>query len=208
MNPPVTSDAPAEPAGPLDPRVARSRTKVIDAATQLLIEAGPRAVTVDAVVERSGVAKSTLYRHWTSREDLLVEVMRCNVPDVAAPADGLSFEAALRQLVRDLAGVLASPDWRAIMPALIMLQQHMPELARIAHDDRTEKFDILGAVLQRGVDEGVLPAGLDHELVARVLIGPIFFAVVSGHADDVDLAGAVDATADFVVDRFLASYRA
>jgi hypothetical protein len=80
----------------------------------------------------------------------------------------------------------------------------MPELAHIAHDDRTEKFDILGAVLQRGADEGVLPDGLDHELVARVLIGPIFFAVVSGHPDDVD---AIDATADFVVDRFLASYR-
>jgi AcrR family transcriptional regulator len=185
--------------------VARSRAKVIDAATQLLIEAGPRAVTVDAVVERSGVAKSTLYRHWSSREDLLVEVMRCNVPDVPPPPDDLPFEAALRRLVHDLANVLSSPDWRAIMPALMMLQQHMPELARIAHDDRMEKFDILGAVLQRGVDEGVLPEALDHELVARVLIGPIFFAVVSGRTDEVDVD--VDATADFVVDRFLASYR-
>jgi AcrR family transcriptional regulator len=203
MHPPVTSDA-RDGLAPLDPRVARSRAKVIDAATQLLIEAGPRAVTVDAVVERSGVAKSTLYRHWTSREDLLVEVMRCNVPDLPPPAADLPFEAALRQFVHDLAAVLSSPDWRAIMPALIMLQQHMPELAHIAHDDRTEKFDILGGVLQRGVDEGVLPAGLDHELVARVLIGPMFFAVVSGHPDDAD---AVDATADFVVDRFLASYR-
>ena len=51
-----------------DPRVARSRTAVLDAATHLLVTGGPAAVTVDAVVAESGVAKSTIYRHWRSRD--------------------------------------------------------------------------------------------------------------------------------------------
>ncbi|MFP5488857.1 MAG: TetR/AcrR family transcriptional regulator, partial [Acidimicrobiia bacterium] len=173
--------------------------KVLDAATAILVEAGPRAVTVDAVAERSGVAKSTLYRHWSSRQDLLVDVMRCNVPDVEPPAAHLSFADALRQLVRNLAEVLRDPEWRAIMPAMVSLQQHLPELADVFHDDQHEKFEILADVLARGADEGAIPADVDTELAAHVLIGPLVFAVLSGR-------DGIDDVVDYTVDRFLASY--
>lgn len=174
---------------------------MVDAATALLIESGPRAVTVDAVSERSGVAKSTMYRHFASREDLLVEVMRCNVPDIEPPDPDLGFEDALRQLIRSLAEVLGSPEWRRIMPAMISLQQHMPELADLSAEDRHEKFEILGDVLARGAAEGVLPDDLSPDLVAHVLIGPIVFAIISNRDD-------IDGVVDYAIDRFLASYRA
>lgn len=188
---------------PIDPRVLRSRAKMIDAATELLAESGPRAVTVDAVSERSGVAKSTLYRHWESREGLLVDVMRSNIPDIQAPDSELTFEQALRAVVVEVTAVMTTPRWRAILPALMMLQQHMPELAEIAHDDHEEKKAILREVVQRGIDAGRLPAGTDEELVARQLIGPVFFTLLTAHpADD----AAVDKTVDYVLERFLASY--
>src|SRR5690606_191899 len=61
--PPSTPDRGADEA-PLDARVARSRATVLRTATDLLVEGGPSAVTIDAIVARSGVAKSTIYRHW------------------------------------------------------------------------------------------------------------------------------------------------
>ena len=183
-----------------DPRIARSRAKVLDAATAILVESGPRAVTVDAVAERSGVAKSTLYRHWASRQELLVDVMRCNVPDVEPPAAELPFDDALRALVHALATVLGDPEWRAIMPAMVSLQQHLPELADVLHQDQSEKFEILGDVLRRGAAEGAIPADVDTELAAHALIGPLVFAILSGR-------DPIDDVVDFAVDRFLASYR-
>lgn len=48
-------------------RVERTHTAVMEAATALLLEGGPTAITIDGVVARSGVAKSTVYRHWTTR---------------------------------------------------------------------------------------------------------------------------------------------
>jgi AcrR family transcriptional regulator len=84
---------------------------LLTAATELLVEAGPRAVTVDAVAERSGVAKSTLYRHWNSRQSLLIDVMRSNVPEIAPPPPELDFERALRTLVHDVAATLVQPEW-------------------------------------------------------------------------------------------------
>lgn len=199
MSKPVTSATPADPAS-TDPRIARSRAKVLAAATAILVEAGPRAVTVDAVAERSGVAKSTLYRHWSSRQELLIDVMRANVPEVAPPGADLDFEAALRMLVRNLADLLDDPEWRAIMPAMVSLQHHLPEVADVLHDDQHEKFAILADVLARGAHEGAIPADVDTDLAAHLLIGPIMFAVLSGRA-------RIDDVVDFTVERFLASYR-
>src|SRR5215208_1780336 len=54
-----------------DPRPARSRARLLDAATALLQSGGPSAVTVDAVTRSANVARATLYRHFSSANDLL-----------------------------------------------------------------------------------------------------------------------------------------
>ncbi|CAN5184597.1 TetR/AcrR family transcriptional regulator [soil metagenome] len=54
-----------------DPRLARTRVRALGAAYALLLERGVGQVTVDEVSERSGVSKSTLYRHWPSLDELL-----------------------------------------------------------------------------------------------------------------------------------------
>jgi AcrR family transcriptional regulator len=54
-----------------DPRPARSRARLIDAATALLRTGGPSAVTIDAVTRSANVARATLYRHFPSVNDLL-----------------------------------------------------------------------------------------------------------------------------------------
>ena len=192
----ATSNDPAA----VDPRIARSRRAVLAAATELLVEAGPRAVTVDAVAERSGVAKSTLYRHWESRTALLIDVMSCNVPALDTPDPALGFRAALRTMVRDAAATMGTPEWAALMPALMSLKQHMPELRELSDADQQHKIGALAAVLDLGVAEGLLPADIDPLLVATVLIGPVVFAILGGNLDQ------VDAVAEYSVDRFIASY--
>lgn len=174
---------------------------MIDAATALLVEAGPRGVTVDAVCERSGVAKSTLYRHWGSREDLLVEVLRCNLPEVSDVdlADG--FDAALRQHMANVACTFADPEWARIMPALFMLKNQVHQVDELTQDDRDHKLGQLGRILQLGIDEGRLPSDLDPATAAAVLFGPLMFVTLVGEGD-------LGRVASFAVERFLASYPA
>lgn len=54
-----------------DPRPARSRARLLEAATSLLRTGGPSAVTIDAVTRTANVARATLYRHFSSANDLL-----------------------------------------------------------------------------------------------------------------------------------------
>jgi AcrR family transcriptional regulator len=184
------------------PRVARSRTKILAAATELLIEAGPRGVTVDAVAERSGVAKSTLYRHWSSVTELLIDVMRHNVP-LESPVDlDHGFEAALGAWMDRAVLALSAPDWVRIMPALIELRRHTPELSELLDADFDDKLHIVSSILELGTAEGRVPAGLDPRLVTDTLIGPLVLATLSGH--DANLADL----GNYVLTRFLASYPA
>jgi AcrR family transcriptional regulator len=184
-----------------DPRVARSRAKMLAAATELLVDSGPRGVTVDAVAERSGVAKSTLYRHWSSVAELLVDVMRANVPEEMPVELGVGFEAALRTWVEHGVTALSAPDWARILPALLALRSHSPEMAELLAADFDDKLTTVASILDLGAAEGRLPGGLDPRVVTQTLIGPLVLAALNGDID------RLRELADYVVERFLTSYR-
>lgn len=174
---------------------------MLSAATELLVEAGPRAVTVDAVADRSGVAKSTLYRHWSSRDEMLIDVVRCNIPELDNPILSDGFEVALRRYMAEAAATLADPEWSRIIPAMMSLRVTMPELAAIVDADRADQSELLDSILRVGVVEGLLPVDIDTEAAATLLLGPLLYAALTGGQKQ------IGSLADFAVDRFIASYR-
>jgi len=184
------------------PRAARSRERLLRAATDLLVDLGPRGVTVDAVSEESGVAKSTLYRHWASRDELLVDVVRSNIPELVEPDLGDGFEAALRRYVGDAAASLADPEWSRIIPAMMSLRVSMPDVAACIELDRTAKSTALRSLLDVGVREGVLRDDIDAGDAAKLLFGPLVYATLTGDRDH------LDRLAERIVDGFLAAHRA
>src|SRR5918994_4065001 len=82
------------------PRLVRPRAAALDAGVELLVEGGPNAVTVKAVAQRSGVAKTTIYRQWRSRDDLVADVIGEVAASPPAPPPDMAFEPALRSLMR------------------------------------------------------------------------------------------------------------
>ena len=185
----------------LDPRVARSRAAVISAATELLVESGPSAVTIDAIVARSGVAKSTIYRHWGSRDDVLLDVMEVCAPDLGAPDLSLGFEAALREIAHRIGDIFNDPEWARVLPALMSLKTHAHGIADLEKRLGERQGEVLGDLIRVGVAEGVLSPEANDPEATTMLVGPLFFAQLSGSVA-ID-AGFVDRT----VDRFLAAYR-
>lgn len=195
----MTTTSPT-PTGADDPRIARSRAKVLAAATELLVEAGPRAVTADAICERSGVAKSTLYRHWSSINELLVDMMRTNLPVTSTIDRSAGFEVALRDYVGRAVVALSAPGWVRILSALLELRQHNPEIAQLMQADFDDKMSTMASILELGVAEGRLPVGLTAELVTPTLSGPMVLTALNGEED------RVAEVAEYVLGRFLASY--
>jgi AcrR family transcriptional regulator len=185
----------------VDPRVSRSRAAVLRTATDLLVEGGPNAVTVDSIVARSGVAKSTIYRHWASRDEIIVSVIEKCAPQIPEPDPDVDVLGALREVVHSMADALNDPEWARVLPALMMLKNHEAGIAAMNDKLEHDQEMVLTTLLRRGADEGVLRSSLDPHEATAALIGPLLFA---------HLTESVKIDTDFVdrtVDNFLAAYR-
>src|ERR1700753_3469842 len=104
-----------------DPRPARSRARLLDAATALLRSGGPSAVTVDAVTRAANVARATLYRHFPSGNDLLAAAFNSLIPPAPMPCDTaplrdrlIGVVVAFGQSISEAAGMLTAMSWLAL----------------------------------------------------------------------------------------------
>lgn len=187
----------------MDPRVTRTHAAVMAAATELLVEGGPEALTVDGVVARSGVAKSTVYRHWSTRDDLVADVFDSCAPAVEEPDPSLSADDALRDLTHQLARSLTDPSWRRLLPALLLLKlQHEP-VAGVQDEISNRQMEVGQRLLRRCVDEGLLDERVlvDVEASLALLVGPLLLA---GLFETVKID---DEFVDRAVEQFLVAHR-
>jgi AcrR family transcriptional regulator len=161
-----------ETIAPTDPRIARTRRVVLDATLALLAENGYGAVTIEAVAARSGVAKSTIYRHWPGRLELILDAFHELKPPVAPPAEGDVRETVIAVL-ENLARVVVDSTWSLCLPSLIDAAARDPEARRLHAQISTEGRRSLVELLATGVSRDELPAELDPELMAEALVGPI-----------------------------------
>lgn len=185
----------------MDARIERTRTAVMEAATELLLEGGPSAITMDGVVARSGVAKSTLYRHWPTRDALVIDVFGHIAPDLPEPDPNLTFEEGLRVLAHSFVTIVNDPYWKRLIPAMLLLKSEMHEIAELDADLKQHQADVVTPVLECGVHEGWLADGFDASCVSTLLIGPILMAALT------DSTPLTDEFADRCVDHFLAGVR-
>ncbi|MGV8967534.1 MAG: TetR/AcrR family transcriptional regulator [Cellulomonas sp.] len=164
--------------GYVDPRVERTRALLVQAAAQLLAEQGPDAVTFEAVSAHTRVARSTIYRHFDDRTELLTAAVARLLPPLEVPHPSGSTASQLLAVVGDFAAHLRSPTLARALPTLLGLSAQSPDLReRVSTPHRVA----LEAVLRRGIEAGELNAGLDLTLAAAELLGPLLFrALVTG----------------------------
>jgi AcrR family transcriptional regulator len=160
---------------PEDPRIERSRQVVRQAVLEELAEVGYGALTIEAVARRAGVGKSTIYRHWADRVDLIAEAFEHAhhemVPDVAL---GSARERVVR-LLTHVAAVVTDPRFSRCIPALIEGAERDQRLREFHYRYSAVRRNELAAVIADGVRNGELDSSLDAEEAAIALLGVIFY---------------------------------
>ena len=176
---------PIEPAAPLagepepeikapDERVRRSRAAVLDVTTQLLFERGFGGATVDEISRRSGVAKTTIYRHWPARTDLLRDACATLGTPLDTPDAG-SFAADVTALTTNLARLLRSAKWTSVLPSIIDAAERDPDIAAMYGKLQQGYSAPFATIIKRASARGELPANTDAALLIAALTGPLFY---------------------------------
>jgi AcrR family transcriptional regulator len=157
-------------------RSASAHRKVLDAAVALVSERGVEGASMDAIAELSGVSKATLYKHWSDKEALVLEML--------ADVQGLHAWPAFD-----------SGDTRADMAAVLgyrppgggeLREKIMPHL--IAYSTRNVAFgaawrklvmqpplQTLKRLIEQGIRKKELRKDLDIELSLSLLLGPMLY---------------------------------
>ena len=156
----------------VDPRIERTRNVVLDATAALIGEVGFGRTTIEAVAERSGVARSTIYRHWPDRTDLLGEAVDCKIAHVAFPQSG-NLRDELVTIIAELSARLESVG--PMVMSLIAEARRDPKMAAMQERFTGARFSRLRSILVAAVEQGDLPATVDVDQMGEDIIAPVFF---------------------------------
>jgi TetR/AcrR family transcriptional regulator of autoinduction and epiphytic fitness len=155
-----------------DPRVERSRRVILEAVLCELGEVGYGALTIEGVAVRAGVGKSTIYRHWPGKLELVEDAFRTLKANVVVPEDGTLRERVIA-ILEQVAGLLRESTYATCMPALIDAAERDPRVRAFHARFSAERRAVLVAILRDAVESGELPPTADPELLADALVGPI-----------------------------------
>jgi AcrR family transcriptional regulator len=155
------------------PRSEQAEQAIIDAALELFGERGVDGVCVEAVAARAGVGKATIYRRWSSKEDLLIAALGSLKSPMPEPR-GESVRDDLVQMLEVMVRDAADPKYVRQFAMLHGEGEHYPRLmARYAETVVEPRREVIRAVLRRGLATGELRADLDLEIALLALTGAV-----------------------------------
>jgi AcrR family transcriptional regulator len=184
------------------PRLSSTDDTIIRATLELLRAGGPGELTIDAVAAHCGIAKTTIYRRWPTRESLIVDALRFALRARLDQVEEIrSFDATQGSVVRgasrQILSLVSAPLFRSGFPMMARILLGDPELG---DRFRAEVFAPLRAIrrdaLLEMIASGEIRPGVDPDLVLDMINGAILYRTLMAAPLD---EGVVDDMVDLVV---------
>jgi AcrR family transcriptional regulator len=138
------------------------------------VEQGWPGVTHVAVAERSGVGRTTLYRHWPDSTALIRDTLAHHIAVAHTEPRGDLRDDLLRELAASRAMLDEPTSDRAVR---VVVERAAVDAAFAEMKDALYRAGtaVLRAIVETGKARGELPGGLDTDLAVDQLVGPLFF---------------------------------
>jgi len=180
-------------------RSARVVQAVLRATAEELSRVGYAALRVEDVAERSGVNKTTIYRRWPGKAELVSATL--SAIKSAADVDTGNVREDLLAMIREVVAFAVSPLGRGLL-RILQTERADPEVEKIARALRVSRRAARAQLIERAMARGELPAVVPASIVAELVFSAVHTRILS-FGDRVD-----DAFASEIVDTVLAGVRA
>ncbi|MDT0345314.1 TetR/AcrR family transcriptional regulator [Streptomyces litchfieldiae] len=151
------------------------------AAADILEEHGYQGVTIEGIARRSGAAKTTIYRWWDSKAELVMDAYTHTVAQRMPEPDTGSVRDDLVAYTAELYDVVNHPLRVRALRGLMAEAQLDPGFERPFRAWVATRRQVVAAILGRGRDRGELRPDLDLEHAVDLLFGPYWYRLLVGH---------------------------
>jgi AcrR family transcriptional regulator len=162
------------------PRCEDSRSRILQAGQELLEHASFAEITADAIAERAGASKATIYRWWPNKDAVLVEALREAVAQQLPFPDTGDLREDIRQNLQNFIRLLAGRLGR-VFTAFVAAAQSDPEVAetfqRVWREPRRQA---LKAMLEQHRGQQMRDDA-DLEMVLDACYGPLYYRLLTGN---------------------------
>jgi AcrR family transcriptional regulator len=166
------------------PRSEKAHKAILAAAAELLLARGLPAVSMDAVAERAGVSKATIYRWWPTKESLALDALYTEwAAATPQPQDTGSLRGDLLALMRPWARLASSRPYGRVLAALLTEALTDPAFG-VEYRQRVlePRRDQARAIFRRAIERGEIPPDTKIEVALDLLYGPLYHRLLHGHA--------------------------
>lgn len=109
------------------PRSAAADRAILDATRAALVEKGWSKLTMADVAQRAGVAKTTLYRRWPGRSEMVVDAVAVLFDELELPDSG-NLQGDIKGVVLSFAALMSRPETKTSLMSVVAESTHSPEL--------------------------------------------------------------------------------
>ena len=162
------------------PRSTEVDQAVMSAALDLVSASGFRAVTIEAIAAKTGVAKSSIYRRWPNRAAVLMDAFMARVGSEALFDPDEPFLEGVRRQMRAMAKAFRGEDGE-LVKALLAESQFDPELAKAFRERWTVRRRAMAlAHFRSAAERGSIRRDADLETVVDMLYAPFYYRLQMG----------------------------
>jgi AcrR family transcriptional regulator len=171
------------------PRDSDADRRILDAARQALLSAGYAGLAVDEVAHRAGVAKTTLYRRWPTKDHLAIAVYADLLDREVPVTDTADVRADLTAYLKQIAAALHSvrragrpPDdtdpSAGIVAELVAAAARHADVGEAMRGLYQRRIRLAIELVERATQRGELRAGTDPVLLLDQLAGALYYRVL------------------------------
>lgn len=155
-----------------------ARDRILDAAADIMRERGVSHATTKEIAKAAGYSEATMYKHFSGKEELLVQVLRERMPNLSGlrPVAGTAtVEANLASIARSAIAFYqkALPLLGGLLAEHTRLRTHREQMSKLGAGPG-QAIDVIAEYLRAEQDSGRVPSGADVQTVATLLDGTCF----------------------------------
>ena len=167
----ITSMNDIRKKSPGRPRSRASHQAMLKAALELLSEVGFEAMSIEVIAARAGVGKTTIYRRYSSKDELVADAIESIREEVLIPDTG-NLWSDIDALIENAAQITLTPLGRQTVAMIIGSASSNPGLAQIYWEKylqpRRKSFAV---IIERAKTRNEIPTDLDSDLVFDTMSG-------------------------------------